>query len=98
MRLIDADKLKEMGATCFARRNENGKLEAIISLDNAPTVIYCSETPEGLPLMDLRPRPKGEWRKRSNGNFRCTNCEQYSSFDFPFCPNCGADMGGGGDK
>lgn len=38
MRLIDADEVKEMGATCFARRNENGELEAIISIDNAPTV------------------------------------------------------------
>ena len=37
-RLIDANALKEMGATCFARRNEKGKLEAIISIDNAPTI------------------------------------------------------------
>lgn len=38
VRMIDANALKEMGATCFARRNENGKLEAIISIDNAPTI------------------------------------------------------------
>ena len=30
-------------------------------IDNAPTLIWCSETPDGLPLMDMRERPKGEW-------------------------------------
>ncbi len=38
MRLIDADTLIEMGATCFARRNENGQLEAIMAIDFIPTV------------------------------------------------------------
>ena len=39
-------------------------------------------------------RPKGEWRVRHDNHFRCTNCEQYSSFNFNYCPNCGADMRG----
>lgn len=36
--LISRSEAKKLGATCLARRNENGQLEAIISLDNAPTV------------------------------------------------------------
>lgn len=36
--LISCSEAKKLGATCLARRNENGQLEAIISLDNAPTV------------------------------------------------------------
>lgn len=35
---ISRSKAKKLGATCLARRNENGQLEAIISLDYAPTV------------------------------------------------------------
>ena len=38
--LISISEAKSMGATCLARRNENGQLEAIISLDNAQTVEY----------------------------------------------------------
>ena len=36
--LISRGEAEKLGATCLARRNENGQLEAIISLDNAPTV------------------------------------------------------------
>ena len=35
---ISRSEAEKLGATCLARRNENGQLEAIISLDNAPTV------------------------------------------------------------
>lgn len=41
--LISRSEAEKLGATCLARRNENGQLEAIISLDNAPTV----ERPQG---------------------------------------------------
>lgn len=30
-------------------------------IDKAPALIKCGTTPEGLPLMDLRPHPEGEW-------------------------------------
>lgn len=36
--LISRSEAKKLGATCLARRNENGQLEAIISLDEVPTV------------------------------------------------------------
>ena len=63
MRLIDADKLKvaikeKLGIYLDGTLN-NRLLFGLI--DNAQTVIYCSETSDGLPLMDLRPRPKGEY-------------------------------------
>lgn len=36
--LISRSEAKKLGATCLAKRNENGQLEAIISLDDVPTV------------------------------------------------------------
>ena len=42
--LISRSEAKKLGATCLAKRNENGQLEAIISLDNAPTVDLISPT------------------------------------------------------
>lgn len=36
--LISRSEVEKLGATCLARRNENGQLEAVISLDNAPTI------------------------------------------------------------
>ena len=57
MRLIDADELKnEMKEKCKWLCKD---LEDII--DNAPTIIWCSKNSDGLPLMDLRSRPQGEW-------------------------------------
>lgn len=51
MRLIDADALKDAVL-------ENGITDIFNLIKNAPTVIWCSETSEGLPLMDLRPKPQ----------------------------------------
>jgi len=36
--LISRSEAEKLGATCLAKRNESGQLEAIIGLDNAPTV------------------------------------------------------------
>lgn len=42
--LISRSEAEKLGATCLARRNENGQLEAIISLENAPTVaVNCKD-------------------------------------------------------
>lgn len=102
MRLIDADKLKFKNVA-----EVNGILTHILTaeeIDNAPTVIWCSETSDGLPLMDLRPRPQGKWiRYRDNPHqpehIKCSNCGQYWSIadhdkTFDFCFKCGADMRG----
>ena len=52
MRLIDADALIE---------KYDLKGNALTAINNAPTIIWCNQTSDGLPLFDLRERPKGEW-------------------------------------
>lgn len=50
-------------------------------------------------------RPQGEWKHNSDhpDNLICSvcNCEwdmwRYESKELKFCPNCGADMRGGGE-
>ena len=65
--LISRSEAEKLGATCLARRNENGQLEAIISLDNVPTVeidklILILAKRSGKRKMMLNAlRPKGEW-------------------------------------
>lgn len=99
--LISRSEAEKLGATCLARRNENGQLEAIISLDNAPTIIWCSETSDGLPLMDLRPRPQGEWITDDFHNTICNKCggiRRDNRVEYiAFCNKCGADMKGGAE-
>ena len=75
--LISRSEAKKLGATCLARRNENGQLEAIISLDNAPTV----------------ERPQGEWIIDNWGIYHCNHCmkEKQQLFN-NFCSFCGAEM------
>ena len=46
--LISRSEAKKLGATCLARRNENGQLETIISLDNAPTIEFP-------PVINMKP-------------------------------------------
>lgn len=61
MRLGDLDALKEALISETRDKFEFVCLSHVIEkIDNAPTIICCSETPEGYPLMDLR--PKGECR------------------------------------
>ena len=111
VRLIDANALKaeiiklqkaEQNITPLAISISFENLKTLI--DNAPTVIWCSETPEGLPLMDLRERSKGEWSEAFEhlGYYyhKCSNCcfgikiADYCNF----CPNCGAYMSTKEDK
>lgn len=58
MRLIDADALK---ATLSNEPNyiDDGAIfeQFEKTIDNAPTIIWCNQTSEGLPLFDLRERP-----------------------------------------
>ena len=73
-------------------------------IDNAPTIIWCDKTSDGLPLMDLRQRPKGEWKEVTRGinsnTYECPFCGRLINCDkprlrlYPFC-HCGADMRGG---
>lgn len=105
MRLGDLDDLKvhisELMLVYSGTELDNAILKAI---DNAPTVIWCNETSDGLPLMDLRPRPQGEWLTHRVAfyltcpfcgcNLRALKNEVFldTDDDYNFCPNCGAEM------
>lgn len=103
VRLIDANALKYKNLA-----EVNGRLIHVLTaeeIDNVPTIIWCSETSEGLPLMDLRPRPQGEWKyicSYANTHllrYECSKCgrtvdvykRQELLAKYPFC-HCGADM------
>lgn len=60
MRLIDAEALKEEFDNLLLWKSKDIELIKEV-IDNAPAVIKCSMTSDGLPLMDLRPRSQGEW-------------------------------------
>lgn len=109
MRLIDADAVaKELDEYNEFAVFDCESVKDII--DNAPTIIWCSENSEGLPLMNLRPRPQGEWTiiDDDHASFRfkiCSNCGKEaewldggSQFLSNFCPNCGAKMKKGGSE
>ena len=97
MRLIDADDLKEK-----SYRDEVGiSVVTVEAIDNAPTIIWCSKNSDGLPLMDLRPRPQGEWILSDfTGRYYCSVCGNDSlchllnETEPYFCSFCGADMRG----
>ncbi len=82
--LISRSEAEKLGATCLAKRNENGQLEAIISLDNAPTVAVNCKDCDGYEagysagLKDAE-RPQGEWYYGED------ECGQ----DGWFCSECG---------
>lgn len=98
MRLIDADAL-EKDIMSYKTMPEIRKAICEV-IDNAPTIIYCNQTSEGLPLMDLRPRPQGKWIEYAfktcgglgDWDYKCSNCEKVYGGKYNFCPNCGAKM------
>lgn len=81
--LISRSEAKKLGATCLAKRNENGQLEAIISLENAPTV----DTNELKPLVDkvveilpeLTDAIIKELPKVVSGKIKCSECPYYTN-------------------
>ena len=95
MRLIDADDLKKE----VSKKKVVGRFNTLSLIDAAPTIIWCSETSEGYPLMDLRPREKGKWiiHDRENLKYGCNQCGNLTNINSNFCPNCGADMKGGAE-
>lgn len=93
--LISRSEAEKLGATCLARRNENGQLEAIISLDNAPTVeipiarwdCYCEGQKVGYEKA-LSERPQGEW-------VEAEITEEYRQYGFDLrvvCSRCGSEQ------
>ena len=98
MRLIDANTLKK-ALDEQMRFEENCRDSVFDIIDNVPTIIWCSENSDGLPLMDLRPRQKGEWIAKTTYDglsyWICNQCQR-PCYDegYYFCPICGADMRG----
>ena len=101
--LISISEAKKLGATCLARRNENGQLEAVISLDEAPTVEYTFEEAFQKTVCENRlycpARPQGEWIDHSEdyGYVECPFCEHLTNCEgnkdeLHYCWNCGAEM------
>lgn len=95
MRLIDADALKEE----VNKKKVVGRFNTLSLIDAAPTVIWCSETSEGYPLIDLRHREEGEWIEKeetpASVSYYCSVCKIEGIPITPFCPWCGAKMKGG---
>lgn len=82
---ISRSEAEKLGATCLARRNKNGQLDAIISLDNAPTV------PQG------EWKRHDEWVNGEYvGGFYHVNCPcedgYFVQWRMNYCGNCGAPM------
>lgn len=104
MRLIDVDELlkklqevkDEDPINLLVAREK--VLEIIL---NAPPLIKCGITSEGLPLMDLTPRPQDKWGKWVISEIQCPICLEYfqtdcySTEELKKCPSCGADLRGG---
>lgn len=103
MRLIDVDELlkklqevkDEDPINLLVAREK--VLEIIL---NAPPLIKCGITSEGLPLMDLTPRPQDKWGKWVISEIQCPICLEYfqtdcySTEELKKCPSCGADLRG----
>lgn len=95
MRLIDAERLKELVSSFVGYWEDDGfcvELLAVIrAIDNAPTI-------------EAEPVKRGAWEHLDNDWFdlwRCTVCGEEWTFEYDptdadtkvnYCPNCGAKM------
>lgn len=93
---------------------EHEAVNALIKAECSPKVAaYLIDAVATIPAADVRPVIRGEWIKQEpyNQNYwKCSNCGETNKYayrdgdvtiyelqDF-FCPNCGADMRGGGER
>lgn len=102
MELIDLDALRKAFHERIWHFDKSSWDEANAIIDNVPTIIKCGKTLDGLPLMDLRPKPHGKWIMVTEPDgfthSKCSNCNQFNDWgDVPFCPWCGSDNKGGGE-
>lgn len=103
MKLIDAEALHDAVSRAWLTGGAKSVIKELI--DNAPVIIWCDKTSEGLPLMDLRPRPQGEWIEipvdrdilhPDGRRFECSACHSSNCYGKPpFCMECGAKMKNG---
>lgn len=96
MRLIDVDKLLEGEHFILKCKSEFGITEVDVFrrevIENAPTV--PNEYMRGYEAAEREhKRPQGKWIYGNLDYSTCSNCMYSNHYgDFPFCPNCGADM------
>lgn len=81
--LISRNYVEKLGATCLARRNENGQLETIISLDNVQTVNPKELQPLIDKVVEVLPELTDaiikELPKMVNGKIKCSECSYYTN-------------------
>lgn len=70
MRLIDADALKNLPFHRLIHTDFGETAVSFEEIDNAPTIIWCNQTSEGLPLFDLREKPQDEIVKCQDCKYR----------------------------
>lgn len=97
-RLIDADALLAEDLTgSFVDAYDNAIFEAII--EKAPTIDPASLRTKGEWIsVEDEEQPCDEWDCTACGQRRTFLCEMDADDmkeNYPFCPNCGADMRGG---
>lgn len=54
----------------------------------------CTQEINSIPAADVAPVVHGRWIKGSSNPY-CSECFVECRDETPFCPNCGAKMGGG---
>lgn len=70
--------------------------------------IECENAVQSLPAADVAPVRHGRWadHREQDGAWSCTacgeevticSCGKDKTWEFPYCPNCGAKMNGGAD-
>lgn len=64
----------------------------------------CTQEINSIPAADVAPVVHGRWEQDADGDWYCTNCNEVvaicesgreRTYRKPYCPNCGAKMGGG---
>ena len=110
MRPIDADELKrrilferdkipfEVPCAVYELRKSKPNHHGNAMRGGVKRALRCMEQTPTITLADLR--PKGRWiaQDETLTKFMCSVCESknYGGYE-KFCPNCGADMRGGGE-
>lgn len=89
MRLIDADALRDKRQFVEVTDGSWRTTACVVlatDIDQAPTI-------EAEPVMH------GRWIEKDDGVMHCTECDRVGNPHIDnYCPNCGANMKGGGDK
>ena len=80
---ISRQAVKDLGAECIAKRDENGNLIPLGSIDSLP---FVSTEKIGRWIYDRRRDWDGECK------YECSECGMGSDVNFPYCMRCGTKM------